>query len=46
MKMGRRLRCFSVTYDLQIGSFVGPAAAGPAAHFDSNATTPVADLVH
>jgi hypothetical protein len=23
-----------------------PAAAGPAAHFDRNATTPVTDLVH
>jgi hypothetical protein len=35
---------------IQTCSFVAsgsrPAAAGPTAHFDHNATTPVTDLVH
>ena len=43
MKMGRRLRCSSVTYRSRYAPFVD---ALPAAHFDRNATTPVTDLVH
>ena len=46
MKMGRRLRCSSVTYRLRYAPSSRPAAAGSAAHFDRNATTPVTDLVH
>jgi hypothetical protein len=47
MKMGRRLRCSSVTYRLRYAPPSSrPAAAGPTAHFDRNATTPVTDLVY
>jgi hypothetical protein len=48
MKMGRRLRCSSVTYPFRYASSnASPArTALPAAHFDRNATTPVTDLVH
>ncbi len=43
MKMGRRLRCSSVTYRSR---YAPSSTALPAAHFDRNATTPVTDLVH
>ena len=48
MKMGRRLRCSSVTSRSRYApSYASPArTALPAAHFDRNATTPVTDLVH
>ena len=49
MKMGRRLRCSSVTYRFRYAPSYGASAARtvlPAAHFDRNATTPVTDLVH
>jgi hypothetical protein len=36
MKMGRRLRCSSVTYRFRYAPSSRPAAAGPAAHFDRN----------
>ena len=41
MKMGRQLRCSSVTYR----SRYAPSSR-LAADFDRNATTPVTDLVH
>jgi hypothetical protein len=48
MKMGRRLRCSSVTYhpDMLLLRASPARTALPAAHFDRNATTPVTDLVH
>src|SRR6202011_98049 len=48
MKMGRRLRCSSVTYqpDMLLPIASPARTALPAAHFDRNATTPVTDLVH
>jgi hypothetical protein len=46
MKMGRRLRCSSVTYPFRYAPSSRPAMAGPAAHFDRNAAKPVTDLVH
>jgi len=48
MKMGRRLRCSSVTYRFRYApSYASPArTALPAAHFDRNAAIPVTDLVH
>ena len=42
IKMGRRLRCSSVTYRFRYA----PSSALPAAHFDRNAAIPVTDLVH
>ena len=36
MKMGRRLRCSSVTYRFRYAPSSRPAAAGPTAHFDRN----------
>jgi hypothetical protein len=42
MKMGRWLRCSSVTYQFRYAL----RRALPAAHFDRNAAIPVADLVH
>ena len=36
MKMGRRLRCSSVTYQSRYAPSSRPAAAGPTAHFDRN----------
>jgi len=36
MKMGRRLRCSSVTYQSRYAPSLRPAAAGPTAHFDRN----------
>jgi hypothetical protein len=48
MKMGRRLRCSSVSFDLDmLRRSASPArTALLAAHFDRNAITPVTDLVH
>jgi hypothetical protein len=36
MKMGRRLRCSSVTYRFRYAPSSRPAAAGPATYFDRN----------
>jgi len=36
MKLGRRLRCSSVTYQSRYAPSLRPAAAGPTAHFDRN----------
>jgi hypothetical protein len=36
MKMGRRRRCSSVTYQSRYAPSSRPAAAGPEAHFDRN----------
>jgi hypothetical protein len=36
MKMGRRLRCSSVTYRFRYVPSSRPAAAGPTAYFDRN----------
>jgi hypothetical protein len=35
-----------ITYRFRYAPSLRPAAAGPTAHFDHNATTPVTDLVH
>ena len=47
MKMGRRLRCSSVTYRSRYAPFTVSKVqtALPAAHFDRNATI-ITDLVH
>jgi len=46
MKMGRRSGRGRITYRFRYAPSSRPAAAGPAAHFDLNATAPVTDLVH
>ncbi len=48
MKMGRRLRCSSVTYRFRYApSTASPArTALPAAHFDRNDITIICETVH
>ena len=48
MKMGRRLRCSSVTYRSRDAPSYRKSGSDRLAggHFDRNATTPVTDLVH
>jgi hypothetical protein len=46
MKMGRRLRCSSVTYRFRYAPSSRPAAAGPTAHFDRNDVTIICETVH
>src|SRR5580704_2179326 len=48
LKMGRRLRCSSVTYRLRYApSTASPArTALPAAHFERNAVTIICETVH
>jgi hypothetical protein len=46
MKMGRRRRCSSVTYQLTYAPSSRPAKAGPAAHFDRNESQVIYETGH
>ena len=46
MKMGRWLRCSSVTHRLRYAPSSRPAAAGPAAHFDRNESHVIHGIGH